>query len=50
MRWIVAIKSAIGLDTAIDQSTNNAENGGVDRQMMAKALGKHLKFPEYRVN
>ena len=36
----------VQLDTAIDQSTYNAENSGVLGQMMAEALSQHLEFVE----
>ena len=37
----------VQLNTAIDQSTYNAENDRVLGQMMAKALGEHLKLVEW---
>lgn len=36
------------LDAAVDQSTNNAENGRVFGQLMAKSLHKNLKFVQVR--
>ena len=36
------------LDAAVDQSTNNAENGRVFGQLMAKSLCKNLEFVQLR--
>jgi len=36
------------LDAAVDQSTNNAENGRVFGQLMAKSLHQNLKFVQVR--